>query len=66
MYLGKMTDELEKLYGEYYDIFGVFPNFYEETEYVQSDYNDYVNDIEKCIKENKEIPDVANIVECDF
>lgn len=66
MYLGKMTDELEELYNKYYDIFGVEPDYYEETEYGQNDYDVFVSDIKKCIEENKEIPDVANIVKSDF
>ena len=53
MYLGKMTDELEELYNKYYDIFGVEPDYYEETEYGQNDYDVFVSDIKKCIEENK-------------
>lgn len=66
MYLGKITDELEELYVEYYKKFGVFPDYYEETEYGQNDYDVFVSDIKKCIEENKEIPDVENIVKSDF
>lgn len=56
MYYGKMTEELKKLYIKYDKIFGVFPNFYEELEYGDIDYADYVSDIKKAIKEKKELP----------
>ncbi len=58
MYFGKMTKELNKLYNQYYEKFNVEPDFYEELEYGQSDYKEYVKDIKKALNENKELPDL--------
>ena len=65
MYNGKMTEELKKLYSEYYNIFGVEPNCYEEIEY-GDDYEGFLNDVKLAIKEKKELPDVADIEESDW
>jgi len=54
-----MTQELDTLYDEYYDIFGVEPDGYMELEYGKSSYKEYVSDIKKAIKEKKELPEVA-------
>lgn len=59
MYYGKVTDELKKLYQEYYDLFSCTPNGYEELEYDEVVYDDYVADIKKAIKEKKELPDAV-------
>ena len=66
MYYGKMTDELEKLYDEYFDIFQTFPFGHEELEYGPEDYEDYVADIKKAIREKKELPFVADYQESDW
>ena len=54
-----MTPELEGLYDQYYGIFGGDPDEYIELEYAQEDYEDYVRDIKRAIKEKKELPDVV-------
>lgn len=53
MWYGKMTNELENLYDQYYKIFGVEPDGYQEVEYGQSEYGDYVSDIKRALKEKK-------------
>lgn len=53
-----MTGELEILYDEYYNLFGVDPDGYQEVEYGQTDYNHYVKDIKTSIKEKKKLPNV--------
>ncbi|MEG0961897.1 MAG: hypothetical protein RR139_05905 [Lachnospiraceae bacterium] len=58
MWYGKMTGELEILYDEYYNLFGVDPDGYQEVEYGQTDYNHYVKDIKTSIKEKKKLPNV--------
>lgn len=60
MWYGKMTPELEELYDKYYDMFDSVPDEYIELEYGQDEYDDYVKDIKESIKQNKELPDVAD------
>ena len=60
MWYGKMTPELEELYDKYYDMFDSTPDEYIELEYGQDEYDDYVKDIKESIKQNKELPDVAD------
>lgn len=59
MWYGEMTQELDTLYDEYYDIFGVEPDGYMELEYGKNSYKDYVSDLKKAIKEKKELPEIA-------
>lgn len=59
MWHGKMTEELEKLYDEYHKVFDCEPDGYQEVDYGQSEYKDYVRDIEKAIRQNKELPDIS-------
>lgn len=59
MWHGKMTDELERLYEEYDKVFGGDPGGYEEVDYGQKHYKDYVRDIKKAIETGKELPDVS-------
>lgn len=66
MYYGKMTEELEKLYNEYDKIFGVFPNYHEELEYGDADYDDYVRDIKQAIKEKRDLVDIVGYEESDW
>ena len=54
-----MTKELENLYEQYYEVFGVEPDGYQEVEYGPREYNDYVNDIKIAISSKKELPDIA-------
>lgn len=60
MYYGKMTEELDALYDQYYELFEVFPDFPEELEYDDSEegYRDYVEDIKRALKEKKILPDL--------
>lgn len=58
MYYGKMTKELNQLYEQYNEKWGVFPNFYEETEYGKNSYNEYVADIKKALELGVELPDL--------
>lgn len=60
MRYGKMTSELKKLYEEYDNIFGVYPEDYDDLEYSPDDYDDYVSDIKKAIEQKKELPYVAD------
>lgn len=66
MYRGKMTKELDKLYGLYYEKFGDYPYCYDDLEYSESEYDDYVNDIKKAIEKNKELPYVADVGGDDY
>lgn len=66
MYYGEMTEELEKLYEEYDAVFQDYPCCYEELDYGQEDYDDYVADIKKAIRERKELPSVADCEESDW
>lgn len=60
MRYGKITSELKKLYEEYDNIFGVYPEDYDDLEYSPDDYDDYVSDIKKAIEQKKELPYVAD------
>ncbi|UMZ01810.1 hypothetical protein H8S51_008955 [Roseburia rectibacter] len=53
-----MTKELENLYDQYYKMFGVEPDGYQEIDYGQGEYSDYVNDIKTAIENNTELPDI--------
>lgn len=66
MYNGKMTKELEKLYKEYENKFGVEPDYYEDVEYGKNDYKKYINDIAKSIKLNIQLPNLYPNDEDDF
>lgn len=57
---GKRTKELERLYEEYRELFGVGPGGYLELEgcYDMS-YEEYVGYIKECIEKKKEMPDIV-------
>lgn len=57
MWYGKMTQELEKLYDDYYKMFGRTPDGYMEREYGEGSYKAYVRDIKKSLKLKKELPE---------
>ena len=59
MWHGDMTEELERLYDQYYEIFGCTPGGYQEVDYSPSDYKAYIKDIEMAIKLKRELPSVA-------
>lgn len=56
MYHGKMTDELKKLYSEYEKKFGHDPGGYEELDYGQKHYRQYIRDIKVAIQTGVELP----------
>lgn len=58
MYYGKMTKELEKLYKEYEKVWGHEPDGYENAEYDEDEYDDYVADIKKALEMGVELPNV--------
>ena len=60
MWYGKMTSELEQLYDEYYEIFGCEPDGYQEVEYGQSEYQQYMEDIKTAIQKKEELPEISN------
>ena len=71
MYYGEVTDELETLYAQYYEKFGVEPCGYEELEYGNSSYKDFVKDIRAAIKLNMELPSLPWLIgeyedDCDY
>lgn len=55
MYKGRMTEELSKLYDEYYEMFGCDPDFYENTYFDNNNYEEYVTMIKKSLKTGKEL-----------
>jgi hypothetical protein len=66
MYYGRKTEELEKLYEEYYALFHIYPFGHEELEYGDADYDDYVRDIKQAIKEKRDLVDIAGYEESDW
>ena len=48
-----MTQELEKLYDDYYKMFDRTPDGYMELEYGEGSYKAYVRDIKKSLKLNR-------------
>lgn len=55
MWYGKTDEKLIDLYKEYYNVFKVSPDGYVDVEYGPEDYDDYVRDIKRAIKEKKEL-----------
>ncbi|MDE5771358.1 MAG: hypothetical protein K2I06_06980 [Ruminococcus sp.] len=58
MYYGKMTKELNKLYSEYFNIWKCDPDFYEDAEYGEDEYDEYVEDIKKALEMGVELPNI--------
>ena len=58
MYYGRMTKELKKLYKQYYEKFGVYPDFYDNAEYDNSNYSEYIYHIKWALRVGKEITDL--------
>ena len=58
MYYGKMTKELEELYLEYEKIWRHDPSGYEDAEYDEDEYDEYVADIKKALELGVELPDL--------
>ena len=59
-YHGEITEELDKLYDEYYNKFNCYPDEYDDVEYFEHQYDNFVRDIKKAIKLNKEIEEIYN------
>lgn len=57
MYYGKMTEELDELYNQYYNKFGEYPNCHEELEYGDATYKLYVKDIKKALEKEMVLTD---------
>lgn len=58
MYYGNMTKELNKLYSEYFNVWKCDPDFYENAEYGEDEYDEYVKDIKKALEMGVELPDI--------
>lgn len=58
MYYGKMTRELEKLYLEYFKIWGHEPGDCLDVDYDEDEYDEYVADIKKAMEMNVKLPDL--------
>ncbi|MDE6538640.1 MAG: hypothetical protein K2K66_00470 [Ruminococcus sp.] len=59
MYYGKkITKELERLYSEYENIWGHDPSGYENAEYGEDEYDEYVEDIKKALEMGVELPNI--------
>ena len=56
MYYGTMTKELKLLYEEYNKKIGGYPDEYENAEYSDETYNEYVADIKKALELGVELP----------
>ena len=59
MWYGKMTDELQRLIKQHYELFGYDPTSDMELEYGQDEYTDLIADIKRAIKEKKPIADIV-------
>lgn len=58
MYYGKMTDELRALYAEYEKKWGHDPDGYDNVEYDNSNYSEYVYYIKWALRVGKELTDL--------
>jgi len=58
MYYGRMTKELDELYLKYSDIWECTPDFYENAEYGEDEYDEYVEDIKKALEMGVELPNI--------
>lgn len=58
MYNGKMTKKLESMYEKYEKRWGHDPSGYENAEYGDEDYRDYVRDIKKALELDVELPNI--------
>lgn len=66
MYYGKMTRELQTLYAQYHSIWGNDPDCYENAEYGENEYKQYVADIKKAIELKVELPALYPYDEDEF
>ena len=57
MWHGKDTDELNRLKAEYEKVLGYNPDGEMDLDYGQSDYDDYIRDIKKAIREKRNLAD---------
>ena len=58
MWYGKDTEELKKLNNEYREMFGLYPFGHMELEYGADEYEEYVRDIKKALRQGKELPEI--------
>lgn len=58
MWYGKDTEELKKLNNEYREMFGRYPFGHMELEYGADEYEEYVCDIKKALRQGKELPEI--------
>ncbi len=57
MWEGKVTEELIDLYKQYHKLFpDGYPDEFEEIEYYDMTYHEFVGYIKECIKQKKEMP----------
>ncbi|MEY8428883.1 hypothetical protein AALA00_14505 [Lachnospiraceae bacterium 46-15] len=58
MWYGKDTEELKKLNNEYREMFGRYPFGHMELGYGADEYEEYVRDIKKALRQGKELPEI--------
>ena len=58
MWYGKDTEELKNLNNEYREMFGRYPVGHMELEYGADEYEEYVRDIKKALRQGKELPEI--------
>ncbi len=66
MYYGKTTKKLEQLYAEYNKIWGCDPDCYEELEYGENAYKEFMKDIRKALKMRVKLTDIYPPVDDEF
>lgn len=60
MWEGKMTPELEDLFSQYREKFGVGdPDEYDELNYSHMSYDRFVSYIKECLRTGEEMPEVV-------
>lgn len=60
MWEGKMTPELDELFAQYRDRFGVGdPDEYDELNYAAMTHDELIRFIKECLATGKEMPDVV-------
>lgn len=57
MWMGKWNREISKLYDDYYDMFGIEPDCYDEIDYDDLSYKCFVKLIKKSVLSEYEIPE---------
>lgn len=57
---------MEQLYAEYNKIWGCEPDYYEELEYVENAYKEFMKDIKKALKMRVKLTDIYPPVDDEF